>query len=266
MKRNRRRFGVRETMLMVGGCVALTFGPLACASGWSGLQRTTELSDSTLAQMRGRFVSGDSVMFFGVEMYTLWTTATGQSYAAMLNVGVDRSYSRLRPTVTISGSAQISGGGSAVSGGPVSGTMISSGGLEQVKGVTQVVQVTGESNGIANSIGMDVGAWRRQNSVGISSNGGNHVAVDADSGASTITYVGLNNMGVSIVVPGQGGASQSLSDVLGMQQRAQVFGDFNSIRNNLNLRIQLQDMNVSSRVAIPAALNLMQGLPRAGAY
>lgn len=226
-----------------------------------------EVGDVALDSMRGRFVSGNQIMFFGVEMYTEWKTSLGDTYMAALNIGIDRSSGFVRPTVTlVTRTGTTSEGGATSANGAANTNQISSGGFEQVKGVGQVIQVTGNYNGISNAIGVDIGTERPQIYDANSAGTGNSQSFDSTSGATTSTYVMNNNAGVSVVVPGQGMASQSIRDMIGLQQKAQVYGDLNLVNNRLNLSIQLQSMIRQPTVTLDAALQNMRGLSTVGMF
>lgn len=226
-----------------------------------------EVNDVALDSMRGRFMSGNQILFFGVEMYTEWKTSLGDTHVAALNIGVNRNVGLVRPTVTlVSRTGSTSQGSSSTTSGGGNTTQISSGGFDQVQGVGQVIQVTGNYNGISNAIGVDVSTERPQVYGANSSGSGNSQSFDTASGTSTSTYVMNNNAGVSVVVPGQGMASQTITDMIGMQQKAQVYGDLNHINNRLNLTVQLQSMVQNPVMTLNTALQNMRGLSVVGMF
>lgn len=268
-EQNTKRNGLTSLAVAIG---VIMFSPSAVIAGsdvhdekrWKIYK---EVSDVALDAMRGRFISGNHIMFFGVEMYTEWKTSLGDTHMASLNIGIDRSVGLVRPTVTlVTRTGSSSAGSTTPTANGASSTQISSGGFDQVKGVGQVIQVTGNYNGISNAIGVDIGSERPQVYAAGNAGTGNSQSFDSTSGASTTTYVMNNNAGVSVVVPGQGAASQSITDMIGLQQKAQVYGDLNQINNRLNLSIQLQSMTRQPSVTLDAALQNIRGLSAVGMF
>ncbi len=217
----------------------------------------TELSDTSLSNMRGSFISADQILYFGVEMYTQWHTSSGDTYGASLNIGIDRSTNKVRPTITVISNVNGPNGSNGTAGS--SSRQPSGGGLNQVQGVSQVVQTTGNRNGVSNNIGIDV-STQRPTMVGASDpSPGNRTYVDSKTGATAQTFVNGNGAGVSISVPMQGTASQSVASMIGMQQRAQVFGDANTIQNQLNMVIQVQPNSTANTLNMSDLLQTVRG-------
>ena len=249
---------------------ALLMAPYGAAVAMQETQSTViyhEVPDYKLDGIRGKFISGNQILFFGVEMYSQWKTALGDSYTASLRMGIDRSHSRVRPTVTVMSMATARSLGIDGASGQASSGQISSGGLDQVKGVSQAVQVTGSANGVGNAIAVDVGTQRPAGfDTTSSSSDGNHMVVDNSTGAVAQTFVGSGHVGVAISVPGQGVANQAISSMIGMQQRAQVFGDMNSVNNRLNLMIQIQTNTATAASRVGDVLQNVRGLTQAGMF
>ena len=225
-----------------------------------------EIADATLGDMRGRYISADQILYFGVEMHTVWHTAAGDVYGAALNIGIDRSTNTARPTTVVTGSVQAVNGGNGNGSSNASSAQISNGGLNQVRGVSQVVQTAGNGNGVANNIGIDVTTQRPAVAGTSASNGGNRALVDLQNGATAQTYVSSTGAGVRVFVPTQGSASQSIASGIGMQQRAQVSGDSNAIYNQLNMVIQVQNNSAAAVLQMNNLSQTMHGLWQAGIH
>lgn len=259
------------TRAMAGGVVvfgalsmSVQAGPLAPEE--QAFRGKPEISDAAMSDMRGRFISANQILYFGVEMYTEWSNgASNQVVAARLNIGIDRSVDSANPTVQVSSSVQSSGGNSSNGGSAPSG-QISSGGLDQVQGVSQVVQVTGNHNGVTNTLGVDV-TTQRPAMAGSSDPalaGGNKTLVDTQTGATAQTFVNGNRAGVVVSVPMQGRASQSIASALGMQQQAHVAGDGNAVHNQLNMVIQVQPNSAAASAHMGNLSQTVRGLGQAG--
>lgn len=257
---------------MVGSVLVLALGTLTAvqaappAPEERPFRGKTEIADTTLGDMRGRFISADQILYFGIEMYTEWHTATGESYVAQQTIGIDRS-AGARPTVSVTGNVQASGsaqGNGSV--GTTSSAQANSGGMDQVKGVGQLVQVSGNGNVVTNAIGVDVVSQRPAASSAAPSANGNTQLLDAQSGATAQTYVTRNSVGVIVSVPTQGTASQSVTSAIGMQQRAQVHGDVNNVHNQLNMVIQVENNSATTAAHMNNMSQTVRGLWQAGIH
>lgn len=247
---------------MVGSAVMLALAMLSEASIAGPLapeerafRGKSEIADASLADMRGRFISADQIVYFGVEMYTNWNTTAGEQVgAAALNIGIDRSNSSARPTVTVSSNVQTPNAGSGNGSAATSASQVSSRGLNQVQGVSQLVQVTGNGNRISNAADVCVGTQCAAVAT-LGGAGGNNSISNPQSGATARAFVTPTGVGVSVAVANQGTASQSIASMTGIQQRAQVSGDALNIHNQLNMVIQMQ---TNSAAATASTNNLSQ--------
>lgn len=227
--------------------------------------RPAELADTELAELRGRFVSQGDVLYFGVEMYTQWT-AGGQVYVAGLNIGIDRSQSSFRPTVTIVRIADVRNANpSDTAPGVAADRTISQGGLGAVQGVGQVVQVTGDANLARNNMTLTVRPYGGTPAMTGGTAGGT-TAVDPGSGAVASATVANNSLGVAVTLPGQGTAMQSIAGSTGMRQLVQVTGDMNNVVNTLSLTTEVSGAVNTMTPSLNAAINAMRGLPQVGRY
>lgn len=226
---------------MVGSAVMLALAMLSEASIAGPLapeerafRGKSEIADASLADMRGRYISANQVLYFGVEMYTEWRNGAGEVVGtSALNVGIDRSGAT--PIVSVSGAANNNGSGT----GGASPNPAPGGGLNQVQGVSQLVQVNGNGNRVNNSADVCVGSQCA--AVAVSSGPANNdTGTNPVTGARATTYVNGNGVGVSVSVAGKGEARQSITSVTGIQQRAQLSADSQTIHNQLNMVIQVQ--------------------------
>lgn len=243
----------------------LTFSPVARAALPQGLEvfnGMQEVSDSDLGHMRGKFASNNQVLYFGVEMVSQWQTPTGNLVTAGANLNIDFRGNggstptvQYAPTVTIvqqgqGANAPQSGNANSVSGGA---------GLANVSGVSQSIQVAGQSNAIHNGINMQVDLTSAAQG-GLTANAaqGQAGAVSATGNDGTVATVTLanNSIGVNVVVPGQGQVLQQIRNQ-GMFQSARIGGDLNQIQNSIIMHIGL---NTASGTGIGNAYAALQGL------
>ncbi len=84
--RPRRVIGVAGLLLML---TATTAPVLADTPDLSALARARTVADTELADMRGKFVTPESVSFFGITMLTSWQDASGVTTLARLLFSID---------------------------------------------------------------------------------------------------------------------------------------------------------------------------------
>jgi hypothetical protein len=243
----------------------LSFSPIARAALPQGLEMFNgmqEVSDSDLGHMRGKFASNNQVLYFGIEMVSKWQTPAGNLVTAGANLNIDFRGNggstptvQYVPTVTIVQQGQganspQSGNANGVSGGA---------GLANVSGVSQSIQVAGQSNAIHNGINMQVDLTSAAQGGSIANAvQGQAGAVSATGNDGTVATVTLanNSIGVNVVVPGQGQVLQQIRNQ-GMFQSARIGGDLNQIQNAITMHIGL---NTASGTGIGNAYAALQGL------
>jgi hypothetical protein len=251
--------------------VLLAFSPIAHASLPDGIEvfgNMPEVSDSNLGQMRGKFASNDQVLYFGVEMVSQWLTPTGNLVTAGANLNVDFRGNLNSPIVqyipTVSmvqqgTSTSQTGGVNAVSGG---------GGLSNVQGVSQSIQVAGQSNSIHN--GMDIQVDATSSAPGgvlsgaVQSQAGALSQTGVDGSVATVTLAN-NSLGVEVLVPGQGQVLQQIKNQ-GMFQSARIGGDLNQIHNAITMHIGLSNGVGANLGGAYAALQGLKNLPQTGMF
>jgi hypothetical protein len=260
----------KKRILVIASLISLT--PLANAGftpNFEVFKNMEEVSDSDLGHMRGKFASGNKVMYFGIDMVSQWLTPAGELVTAGANLLIDfRSGStptvQYVPTATIvyqnSGASSQSIGSNSVSGGA---------GLANVSGVSQSIQVSGQSNTIKNGINMDVAIVSNANPGGVISNAvqshlGSVSAIGNDGSLATVT-LSKNSIGVDIIIPGQGQVLQQVREQ-GMFQSARIGGDLNNIHSNITMSIGLNNVQGISTGSGYAALQGLKELPLNGIY
>lgn len=252
----------------------IAFTPLANAGFTPNIDdvfnNMDEVSDSDLGHMRGKFASSNQVMYFGIEMVSQWLTPAGELVTAGANLNIDFRANGTTPTVQYVPTATIvylnngistqSTGGNSVSGGA---------GLANVSGVSQSIQVSGQSNTINNGIDMNVDLASTANSGGgissaIQGQLGSISATGSDGLLATVT-LSRNSIGVGITVPGQGQVLQQVRDQ-GMFQSARIGGDLNNIHNTITMSIGLNNNQGVSAGNAFAALQSLKALSINGMF
>ena len=240
-----------------------------------------ELPDTELAQMRGRFAVGNRVMFFGIEMYTRWQTATGEVFIAGLNLNIDWDAVQFRPITTITQTI----GHNTLQDEPAEGAIrsqggvmgeISGGGATSVSGVRQIIQVTGDNNRIHNDVVLDI-VTHTSDSIGrrVPKPQGNDPrdplsstsrVTTVDRGAVLTAGADRGSFEVSVTIPDQGHTAQTINSIIGMKQNVRVIGNGNDIFNALNLTAGFQRTSGVDRVNLRAAIRSLRGLRQQGMY
>lgn len=251
----------RSTLVMTIAATMLAMSPARAGlpPGMDVFDHADVISDAALGHMRGRFVAAGQVMHFGVEMVTQWLTASGQTIIASGNLQVNLAGSApqvgFKPTITVQQNAATGGannqGTTSVSGGD---------GLQNVNGVVQNIQVAGISNGVTNSIGINVKASSAQPDMQPLSASSLNASTTTANGSVATVSLGSNGMNVAVMVPDQGRAIQQIRNV-GMNggqvlQSVQLGGNINQIQNRINISVQ---MNAGFGLASHAG-NLLQAM------
>lgn len=230
-----------------------------------------EVSDSDLSHMRGKFASNNQVLYFGVEIMSTWQTAANNTITAGANLNIDfRANSanhptvQYVPTVTIvqhqqSGEAIQASRTNYVSGGA---------GLANVSGVSQNIQVAGQSNSINNGVNMQVELTSSMQGGSLTNamqGQAGAVSATGDDGSIATVTLSNNSIGVNVNVPGQGQVLQQIRNQ-GMFQSARIGGDLNQIHNSITMHIGLNNASGVSNASAYAALQGLKSLPQSGLY
>ncbi len=264
----------RAVILTATALAVVALAPVAATAmpDLSVFRNAVEISDLELGIQRGRYAGRGQIVYFGVEMNTEWRTASGESYRAGLQLSVDRHHGRYRPVINIVHRSEVEKplATSSSAAPPTPATApITSGGLDTVKGVGQVVQVTGDTNSVRNDINLslrtvDSGAPSVAAATAPTPSGS--ATSTSDSGASAQSGSDPKQLGVSVVVPGQGIATQSITGLGGLRQNVQLTGDMNSVLNQLNLTAEFRAVSSPGMRHMRSSFQTMRGLPQAGMF
>ncbi len=214
--------------------------------------------DQTLAHMRGRFVDGMSIVMFGVNMISKWTTPLGQELTAGVKMGVDLS--RSQPQVGFTSNLNIDNSHYQAGSGTSGQQSVQAGGIGNVSGVAQGIQVAGNSNSIGNNTKISVTTGH----INVPTTGGPHQSSQTDptTGATLKTNMGSNSVGVTMSVPQLGRVIQQIQGGQGLLQLVQTTGNLQRIENTMQLEVQLKSMPASmTHSNFNQALDMLRGLP-----
>jgi len=176
-----------------------------------------EVADPELADMRGRYVAGDNtVLWFGVEMISSWQTNNGQTLQSAMTLGLNFSKNPNQPQVTFVPTVTIT----TLNNAPATSTAsnvsrsVQSGGLANVGGLVQGVQIAGDHNAVGNVTSLSI-----QNNGNAPASGTLNLA-PAQLGASTTGTAGIAavgpmvNVGASTTTQGSTSSSDGSTNTL----------------------------------------------------
>lgn len=211
----------------------------------------TELPDSELGLMRGRFIAGDNkVLWFGVSMISSWQTSSGQMLQGRLDIGFD--FSDGRPVLSFSPNVVLTDEHAPMPV-PSGQRSVDSAGLANVSGLVQGVQVAGDGNAASNVTSLTL---RDGEVPGVAGPGGAAQGVlnrSAGAASARVDFDG-NGAGVRLEVQGHGAVEQWIR-AGSMGQSIRLFSDGQSASNQLHL-----DM---VRQSLPATAMLNQNVAQA---
>lgn len=227
--------------LMLFGYPAATLA--AVQQGPFGLQGEG-VSDMELASMRGRFVDGRKVTFFGIRMQTQWQRQGGHDFDMDMRINFDLSRGRYRPQLTMFRSRNLG----ATTASPAQSELENvsdNGALENISGVVQNIQVAGDRNTVHNGVAWTVTDQSTPTDlsdlVEVSRSGqSNHLS---EEGVATRVSVGASGIGYEVSVPEVGTVSQQISrsQLSGgnILQSTQLDSNLNSVLNRIGLTVEL---------------------------
>lgn len=145
--RNAAGNGLRNPIAVAVAATMLAQAPLAGAAMFK------ELSEEALAEMRGKFVVGQQIQYFGMSVSTHWTRTdvvadTGAQHDVSLSLEVDNSGSGTQVSYAVGGTL---GDEVANTSAPAPNAALS-----QIDGAVQVIQVEGSDNLVRNNVGYAV--------------------------------------------------------------------------------------------------------------
>lgn len=139
-----------------------------------------DVTDEELSTMRGRYTVGDNtVVWFGVEMISTFETRTGQVVQGTMTLGMNFSKNPNSPQVTFVPTVTITTPNAPLPAASTVQSLVSrsvqSGGIANVGGLVQSVQVAGDNNATANVTSLNI------------QSGGNAPSTSTTSSTSTTT-------------------------------------------------------------------------------
>ena len=234
------------------GCLA-GLGLSASALGAEPL-RITEVGNDMLANMRGKYVAPGQIVSFGLEMVTSWQTQAGDTQSAAVKFAAAQGNGFL-PTITVYQSGNKDGAAAAGTG-----TVVQTD-LSTVKGVSQGIQIAGDSNRVGNGISVEVGP-AGATAQGLTA-GMTRVGTLSASGTTTLQAGNVlaalqsGRLSLSMAVAGQGTAQQGIGNG-NLSQQTAVISSHNQVTNLARLTVNIDAASLHSST-VPL-VNLMRGI------
>lgn len=272
---------VMRTMAAVG----LALAPLGANGALpdSGLgDKATRLSDSELADMRGKFIDPGGVSYFGLALQTSWQGADGITTMATILFSVDfadglTDLEGATPHLMVGWSRDCDGcsdpsmdvtqfGPAAESGyvaiTPADG-VVPVGGLATVQGAVQSSNIAGSDNHVSN--GMSIAVVPASAVAGTTPQGLQEVTSGKSVGfadGDRIQFIVQSNE-LALALSGNGGKDAVLQSVNGdLNQAAQhvlLSSNLNNVSNFVGMTVGLNELRQSDRMRVDHALSVMKG-------
>jgi hypothetical protein len=207
------------------------------ASGMCGVARA--ISDEQLADVAGKFTIAGEVVGMNLTMTSSWQAANGQRLDASASMSVALPASG---NTHAHFSTQASVTEPQISGAPANvptGTVSQGSGVQNVAGVSQVIQVAGNGNGASNRASVHV---TTENLAANSGNGRLHASYAASNGAQASVDIGNNAVSLRLAMPAAGSAQQQINGTgMGnLHQNIQIAANGQQVINQMHLQLQLQ--------------------------
>ncbi len=200
-----------------------------------------------LAKMVGKGVIGGQIVYFGVQMQTNWTAPGSQTpLQGNLDISFNSGNQIFVPTITYS----VSNGQlpDAVSN---PNTQVSSGGLHNIDGVTQAIQIGGQDNAIQNSMTLNV-----IKGVPTLPAGGKLTGRDMTTHAGDVTLTVQPGQLSMLVRNGANTVQQGIGSS-GAFQIDQIASNANQIKNSMQMTLGINPGRNSSNAQLQGLQSLL---------
>lgn len=225
----------------------------------SGLGDAPAVSDAELSEMRGKFITADSIRYFGVTLHSLWETGDGVITAARLGFNIWLGEGGASgPQVVIQwerdgdSDMDVTGFGNGVAEQYV---------VAGIAGASQTNVIAGSDNQTANRMSV---AIVPASALQVADNGGSFAGTQTNTAADgdTITFVSEpGQFGLSIVdAQGGGTVRQGISSGPGqLSQLIHLDSDRNHVTNNMNVTVGIDHGAIANSINITNSLSAMKG-------
>lgn len=259
----------KHPIISIAVALSMAFSSMASAT-----LKFTEVSEQQLGEIRGKFIARDQVRYFKLEMTTQWAGHSSLDNSSLdssifdhhagLSLTFDIS-DRDNPSasVTISGSLGDRDDSSPTIENPIPAS-------DNIKGVSQTIQVAGSGNQIVNNLSIDaLELPSHQTAAGDQADddllGNSRHSFRNANDITTQFNVGDNNIGYAIKTPDNDVVIQKLahSTVLNAGQLAQsvaVSNNYQHIVNNVRVQVTFDSLQTTRTSALAIASQSLIGL------
>ena len=264
----------KHPIISIAVALSMAFSSMASAT-----LKFTEVSEQQLGEIRGKFIARDQVRYFKLEMTTQWAGHSSLDNSSLDNSFPDSSIfdhhaglsltfdisDRDNPSasVTISGSLGDRDDSSPTIENPIPAS-------DNIKGVSQTIQVAGSGNQIVNNLSIDaLELPSHQIAAGDQADddllGNSRHSFRNANDITTQFNVGDNNIGYAIKTPDNDVVIQKLAHntVLNAGQLAQsvaVSNNYQHIVNNVRVQVAFDSLQTTRTSALAIASQSLIGL------
>jgi hypothetical protein len=155
-----------------------------------------DVSDEELSTMRGRYIVGDNtVVWFGVEMISTFQTNSGQVVQGAMTLGMNFSKNSNSPQVTFVPTVTITTPNAPLPTASTVQSMVSrsiqSGGIANVGGFVQSVQIAGDNNATANVTSLNIQSGGNGSNTSTTGNTSNTISSSNLPSSSSASSAGV---------------------------------------------------------------------------
>lgn len=183
-----------------------------------------DVTDPELATMRGRYTVGDNtVVWFGVQMISTFQTNAGQTIQGTMTLGMNFSKNPNNPQVSFVPTVTITTPNAPLPTASTVQSMVSrsvqSGGLANVGGLVQSVQVAGDNNAVGNLTSLNIQSGG--SAPNVSTSGNSSTSIGSSSSPASTASISANgsmanvNSSTTIITPGSGSNTASTNTMPG---------------------------------------------------
>lgn len=195
---------------------------------------SSPVSNYALSKIIGRGVIGGTIVYFGVEMQTNWTSSLNQAkMQSSMNVALNSQGNIFTPTITFSTQGGIPNAESTHN------NTVNGEGLKNIQGVTQAIQIGGNDNSVQNGMSLNVIKGKPTlNNSGINI----PLGTQTKNGVTTTIQPGQLSVELSngITTIRQGIGSN------GVFQISQVGNNMNQIQNHITLTLGVNPLTTNA--------------------
>lgn len=198
------------------------------------------VDDSEMAEVAGKFTIAGQIVGMNLLMTSSWQAPNGQKLDGMAAVALrlpgDGSTGRLSTQASATGSDPTTQAPASATSNTVTGGK----GLDNVNGVSQAVQVAGNSNAAKNSAAVQVTTGALSDYAG---NGTTTAAYRGANGAQATVDMSNNSVMLQLQTP-DGMARQSVNDANSgnIHQNIQIAANRQAVVNQLQLEVQVRPL------------------------